>query len=394
MGTTSEQAPADLESNTAQKSATALEPFYRLEKLSMSQYKGIPSLQVDFPEPQFASELDATVLGSKNGGGKTSVLECCALLYLAQSVGHKRMEAYLNRYSLLSEREETSYDLMSCIRSGEPYSKFEGTFDSMSGAVSGKSTHRQAIVISHQNQDSGPKISCKGSEERHPRDTEKVFELGDDPFAIVQILNRIFSISSEPLLLPPLLFFNSYRRVAEDKPDLDRLALPRVRTYPRRHGGHEQDDGEFKTLLLRAAMAKASLFDNTSAKVFDGTLDRINTLLQTFAQVTLDKIRPLPGNRLDFRVVGDKTPSPFSFDALSSGQKEIISTLFLIWYHTHNRPSLVLLDEPEVHLNDEWHREFMLQLQKLAPQNQYIIATHSERIFGAVPPHQRIMLEP
>ncbi|MDL2275207.1 hypothetical protein LJC22_03665 [Desulfosarcina sp. OttesenSCG-928-G10] len=40
-------------------------------------------MQLDFPKPRMADEPDIFALGSENGVGKTSVLECCSLLMLA-----------------------------------------------------------------------------------------------------------------------------------------------------------------------------------------------------------------------------------------------------------------------------------------------------------------------
>jgi predicted ATP-dependent endonuclease of OLD family len=53
-----------------------------------------------------------------------------------------------------------------------------------------------------------------------------------------------------------------------------------------------------------------------------------------------------------------------------------------------------LIDEPELHLNAEWHGDFVRQLHKLAPQNQYILATHSEEMFRSVDECYRAILVP
>jgi len=79
---------------------------------------------------------------------------------------------------------------------------------------------------------------------------------------------------------------------------------------------------------------------------------------------------------------------------LSSGQKEIISTLYLIWKYTREIHSIVLIDEPELHLNHEWHSRFIQHLYEMAPDNQYIMATHSEKVFESAPPEKRVLLEP
>jgi predicted ATP-binding protein involved in virulence len=72
----------------------------------------------------------------------------------------------------------------------------------------------------------------------------------------------------------------------------------------------------------------------------------------------------------------------------------MIATLFLIWRNTAEQPGIVLIDEPELHLNAEWHGDFVEQLRKLAPRNQYILATHSEEIFRSVDESRRALLVP
>ncbi|MBZ5713603.1 AAA family ATPase [Nannocystis pusilla] len=55
---------------------------------------------------------------------------------------------------------------------------------------------------------------------------------------------------------------------------------------------------------------------------------------------------------------------------------------------------MVLIDEPELHLNAEWQVKFVRLLFKLAPKNQYIFATHSEFIFRSVQEDRRILIGP
>ena len=97
---------------------------------------------------------------------------------------------------------------------------------------------------------------------------------------------------------------------------------------------------------------------------------------------------------MDIRVKPINGRDSFSFDGLSSGQKEMIATLFLIWKNTKDQPSIVLIDEPELHLNAEWHGDFVRQLYQLAPYNQYVLATHSEEMFRSVDERHRAVLVP
>ncbi len=53
----------------------------RIEEISIENYKGIDSLKLSFPKP--TNEPDIFAMGSENGVGKTSIIECCSLLLLA-----------------------------------------------------------------------------------------------------------------------------------------------------------------------------------------------------------------------------------------------------------------------------------------------------------------------
>ncbi|MBK7828327.1 AAA family ATPase [Nannocystis sp.] len=127
-------------------------------------------------------------------------------------------------------------------------------------------------------------------------------------------------------------------------------------------------------------------------------MDLLNELLLRYAGGVIEKLRPLPDNTLDFRIRPQGEAASFAFDGLSSGQKEIVSTLFLIWRYSRRQgvevPAIVLVDEPELHLNAEWHADLLEQLRKVGPDNQYILATHSEQVFHAVDADRRRLLVP
>lgn len=143
-------------------------------------------------------------------------------------------------------------------------------------------------------------------------------------------------------------------------------------------------------------MRKSGLFEDVEEGEDDGdeALETLNRLMMEFVGGRIDKIRPMPDGALELRVMIKGQRQSISFDGLSSGQKEIIATLFLIWYSSRKAPCVVLIDEPELHLNAEWQRAFVSQLFQLAPKNQYILATHAEEVFRAVPERRRILLEP
>ncbi len=66
---------------------------------------------------------------------------------------------------------------------------------------------------------------------------------------------------------------------------------------------------------------------------------------------------------------------------LSSGEKNLIIMLYEILFNAHNY-SIILVDEPEISLNINWHYDFIEILKEIKELKnfQYIIATHSPQI--------------
>lgn len=348
----------------------------RLAHLKIRNYKGIDSLDLDFPLPDYEDEPDIFVIGSENGGGKTSILECCAFLRLCASLTD-------------SERKTLEFD-PALVASGSSHSRISATFEA--GAL------RSDIEISIHRDGAS---TIKPSGDRHIfRPAHK--ERSPERFRIQEeLIPSILSVSSEPVVEPGLLHFNSFRKVQEAKPEIgalvDRPNRDHSQRAPRANrsrylNGSGSTLSQFKSYLLRAMISQSKFFSRFDDSDGRAEVDRINALLREFCNVEIGQIQPSQDNRLDIRVRSLDGKQDFSLDQLSSGQKEIISTLFLIGSHTASGPALVLIDEPELHLNTQWQSPLLRKLESIAPQNQYILATHSEAIFDAVHESRRLLI--
>jgi len=351
----------------------------RLSRLTIKNYKKLSSLEIDFPRPVMKGDPDILLFGSKNGGGKTSVLECCSLLMLAGIVG-PRFDRFRNDESLL--------DIANLlVKAGHEQSCIEGKFER-------DNTECKVSLIINGNGFSKPTFKGDQSLFKLFGSKKQYVDMFDYP------LNSILAFSGEPLIMPPLLHFNSYRKVQESNPELGMMAddYPghRVMRVSTRSGMRNLSNpvSSFKLEILRSLMGKAALFEGINKDESQSVLSRLNKLIQRYCGGQIEHLRPLPDNKVDIRIKPGAGGESFSFDGLSSGQKEMIATLFLIWKNTQEQPCIVLIDEPELHLNAEWHGDFVRQLHKLAPQNQYILATHSEEMFRSVDEEYRAVLVP
>jgi len=351
----------------------------KLRKLVIDNYKALDHLELEFPEPRMPDDPDMVVIGSENGVGKTSVLECCALIVMAcepPELGEAHLD--FDTYEL----EVDPYELV--IRSG----------------CKEASIHADLRVGDSR---CGPTLSMM-------RGTTKVAEeVGDvqDYFKDVAsrghapIEDRVRSLlgfDTDPLVQPGLVYFHSYRKVQEGRPELGMMVderhsrRPGFRKFPQRKP--RSLISAFKLEIVRLMMSKADLFEEQTGEQAASEYQKLNELLGEYAGVTLEKLRPLRDSSVEIRLQPKTGEASYSFDGLSSGQKEIISTLFLIWRHAKQTPGIILIDEPELHLNAGWHRPFMKRLLELAPNSQFILATHSRDVFESIPLDRRILLEP
>ncbi|NQT34690.1 ATP-binding protein [bacterium] len=351
----------------------------RLRHLKIINFKAIDSLELDFPEPLMSNDPDILVIGSKNGVGKTSVLEACSLLFLA-IVGDN--EAFEKIHQ--SEVPVDIYDLL--IRAGKQQAIIEGTFENKFGEAKVKVILNQSKRYNIK-ENIKTKINFRMGYVFSPETARKLFLL---PF---------LGLSVSPMMLSPFLYFHSYRKTREGDPELKDI-VDSIQVYPRRGSGTPAFLlSDFKDELVRLIMSNKDVYEDMDVDEAKAGLDKLNELVKYYTGGRIsEKLRPTPENKMGIRIIdpGSDESFPFyesyPFDGLSSGQKEMITTLFTIWWHTRVHPGIILIDEPELHMNAEWHRMFINQLHELAPQNQYIISTHSEDIVSAVDKEHRVIL--
>ncbi len=72
---------------------------------------------------------------------------------------------------------------------------------------------------------------------------------------------------------------------------------------------------------------------------------------------------------------------PIKTYELSSGEKQLLLILLTV-LNQDEKPSILLMDEPEISLHLRWQYELIEILRTLNPNCQLIIATHSPSIFG------------
>lgn len=85
------------------------------------------------------------------------------------------------------------------------------------------------------------------------------------------------------------------------------------------------------------------------------------------------------GIKMDDRLSFGDTASAVNSDALSAGEKQMLS---FICYNAFYKDSCIFIDEPELSLHVDWQRQLFSILKRQQSSNQFIIATHSPFIYS------------
>jgi len=106
------------------------------------------------------------------------------------------------------------------------------------------------------------------------------------------------------------------------------------------------------------------------ANAINNVITRLNTY---FSESGKEIIRD-HDNKLTLKFT--KNAEEISWHLLSRGEKTLIYLFFVVFLYK-DKVDVFLFDEPEISLHVKWQHNLIKDLSELAPNNQFIIATHS-----------------
>ena len=176
------------------------------------------------------------------------------------------------------------------------------------------------------------------------------------------------------LTLPTLIYFSAYRNIVPIEESKERaISAPRDWNYRPVHAFRSEGGGwrdSLDNLLVWLKWLDDGRYERAielvNSQVFDGT------------DTALKGVSKEPPGAIIIR--GDRR---HRLDALSSGEKSLVQLVLRVGSHmTCN--TILLIDEPEAHLHDQWKYRLYSQLKALVQENYpgitLIVATHSPEI--------------
>lgn len=186
--------------------------------------------------------------------------------------------------------------------------------------------------------------------------------------------SKVGGFEESDLVWPTLVYFSAYRNVVPVLESEERaIVAPRDWNYRpvhafRTEGGHWRDSLDNLLVWLK-------WLDD---KRFEQAIKLVNERVFAGTQTFIKGIRKEPP---EADVVRDN--QPHRLDALSSGEKSLVQLFLRLGAHM-TRNTILLLDEPEAHLHEQWKFRLYKQLMALAQEHfpglTIIVATHSKEI--------------
>ena len=108
-------------------------------------------------------------------------------------------------------------------------------------------------------------------------------------------------------------------------------------------------------------------------------IGELNTAITNCLALKIDNLGDIGDGKGTFFFKKDDTPNTFSYNVLSSGEKEVIDLLLDLYIRKDVfSDSIYIIDEPELHLNTAIQRKLLIEINRMIPENcQIWVATHS-----------------
>lgn len=188
---------------------------------------------------------------------------------------------------------------------------------------------------------------------------------------------KLGGFEDSTLVWPTVIYFSAYRNVIPVSPEQQRaIVVPHDWNYRPVHA-FRTDGGEWRDSLDNLLVWLKWLDDGRFERAIKLLNERVFTKTTTY-------IKGIKKEPPEAEVVRDG--NVHRLDALSSGEKSLVQLFLRIGAHM-TRNTILLIDEPEAHLHENWKFRLFFQLKRLLqdcyPGLTVIVATHSDEMMKA-----------
>jgi len=320
----------------------------RVKKIEIINFKGIEHLELDFTYIDSDRILDNIVFYGINGSGKSTVLEALFIILSITALSPLKVnckdieEVFREKYSLSNDwiyNNNKEFLIKLQLLDNNTLIKIQVTYHKDNGlsyflennqTVSDYMETLPIEYLSAYRLFTPTKVSTAG-------DWKQIKNIEDERF------------NKESHILA-LQFFNDYNTI--------------------------------KQYLINLITDKqVGVISDINSKI----LEKIKQSFKIFFpnKIFLEKLARSEMNQ-DYKfLIQNEDGTVVDIDQLSSGEREIIAFFTYLCTKAMN-VSILIIDEPELHLHDKWQSILLYAIHKLFPDVQLFLATHSETIHQSV----------
>ncbi|MBD2566831.1 AAA family ATPase [Anabaena lutea] len=330
----------------------------RVKQLKMQSFRGIGDLTLDF------DEKEPTVLVGINGVGKSSILDCLAIL--------------LSRFTSAIQHSTSS---------GRLFKEEE--------VQNGKNETHNQIIISFESEE----VTWSLTKVKKGR----IKDTSSNLSALIKISENIKNklSSSDEYNLPTVVYYSTNRAVLDIPLKIrTKHSFEPIDTYENALMGERSDFRIFFEWFRKQEDLENELrLENNTAyrdRQLEAVRQAISSLIASFSNL---RVRRSPTLRMTLQKYGEE----LIVNQLSDGEKCLLAMVGdLARRLAIANPGLedplqgygvVLIDEIELHLHPKWQRDIIPALIKTFPNCQFIFTTHSPQVISEVKPERIYILE-
>ncbi|WP_256529200.1 AAA family ATPase [Limnofasciculus baicalensis] len=353
----------------------------RVKRIQMSSFRGIGDLTLDF------HETEPTILIGINGVGKSSILDCLAIL----------LSGFISRIKYNPKSRSVFVKMAK-------YNSFPAS-EKETDLAKGRSFKKEDITNEHHKTSCNLLISIPGTEDLalhlnkdRQGKSENTNNNNDKLDMVAKDIREQWKTSNE-FNIPLAVYYPVNRAVFDiDLEIKDNSIYKQVDAYEQALDGVRISfDSFFKWFRLIEDLENEKMRDNHDYRnrQIEAVRQAIYSIITEFSNL---RVRRSP-----LRMTVKKQDEELIVNQLSDGEKCLLAMVGdLARRLAIANPGLanplegsgvVMIDEIELHLHPKWQREIIPALKRTFPNCQFIITTHSPQIISQVKPDSIYILE-
>ncbi len=382
----------------------------RIDRVYIKRFKNLIDFHIDFDQSQMQ-----TVLLGKNASGKSNFLEALVIIFRDLDLDNSPQIEYSIRYQCKENIIEVTSE---ADKGAKVHFSVNGTIVSKKFFYEGKENHLPKYVFAYYSGVSNRLIEHFDQHQRkfyydlldgvnEPLRTLFYAQLihshfvlmafysfeEDDSKAFLKDYLSIVGLESILFVLKEPYWYNKARKVKDGDPRFWN-ARGTVRDFLREvykvSIAPIKTDGRFRKDFINnnAPLEQLYLFVSNEnklkqlASLYGDNVNFFKMLESTYMNDLIHEIR--------IRVKKVNSDGTVTFKELSEGEQQLLTVLGLLRF-TKADESLILLDEPDTHLNPLWKWQYMSLLEKIVKRpksSQILMTTHDPLVIGGLTKEQ------